>query len=296
LGFTKPCWNGIQQHGPFFCSNDGNQCAICRWLQAEVLRLELDAARLLAAQLKAQLAETTVSEQTAQEEANAAQRSMQAAVDELVSIFTASDLQQQQVLQAQVIPDTQQQRQQQDGSRPVGGLAADQPAAADPGCTHHISAAAAEAVASVRALACHVRELQQRLDQQQDEAAAPLQQQAASAQTTQAVGIQCDLAETQSSFAPTAKEQLEEAAPEAEDSQGVSAAPVGQLDLLRQQVAQLTAELAAATLAAAGAKADLAAFEAARAEAECKVRRRASPASDGCGPLDEVLAVVRGMC
>ncbi|KAL4856690.1 Transcription initiation factor TFIID subunit 14b [Chlorella vulgaris] len=250
--------------------------------QAEMLRLELDAARLLAAQLKAQLAETAVSEQTAREEATAAQRSMQAAVDELVSIFTASDLQQQQVLQAQVILDTQQQRQQQqqqDGSRPVGGLAADQPAAADPGCTHHISAAAAEAVANVRALACHVRELQQRLDQQQDEAAAPLQQQAASAQTTQAVGIQCDLAETQSSFAPTAKEQLEEAAPEAEDSQGVSAAPVGQLDLLQQQVAQLTAELAAATLAAAGAKADLAAFEAARAEAECK-RASCIPSGD----------------
>lgn len=263
-----------------------------------MLLLELDAARLLAAQLKSQLAETTVSEQTAREEATAAQRSMQAAVDELVSIFTASDLQQQQVLQAQVIPDMQQQRpqqQQQDGSCPVGGLAADQPAAADPGCTHHISAAAAEAVASVRALACHVRALQQRLDQQQDAAASALQQPAAAAQTTQAVGIQCDLAVTQSSFAATAEEQLGEAAPEAGDSEGVSAAPVGQLDLLQQQVAQLTAE-AAATLAAAGAKADLAAFEAARAEAECKVRRCASPASDGCGPLDDLLAVVRVVC
>jgi hypothetical protein len=233
--------------------------------QVHSLRLQLEDGQALLDQLKLKLNQLVAVEQAAAEEAAAVRSALQAAVAGGVAGGSAAG-------SSSPVSSSSQQR-------PGGSLSLGE----------EVGAAVGTLVQRIKALEQQLAAQQQQLQEaataaaqqhQQQQVAAPPAAQAVGVQceppappAAQAVGVQCEAAVQASAGVQAAEpHSLRASAAQTDAGQPEEDVGYGRADPQQQQVAQLTAQLAAARLAEVGAKAELAATEARLLEAEHKVR------------------------
>ena len=232
--------------------------------QVHSLRLQLEDGQALLDQLKLKIGQLAAAEQAAAEEAAAVRSTLQGAVSGVAAGGSAAD--------SGGLDSSSQQR--------PGGSLGDEVGTAVGTLVRRIQALEQQLAGQQQQLQEAATAAAQQQQQHHQAAAAPPAMEAVGVQcepaappALQAVGVQCEAAPQASAGVQAAEPRgMRASAAQTDAGQPEEDVSYGRADPQQQQVAQLTAQLAAARLAEVGAKAELAGTEVRLLEAEREVR------------------------